>query len=71
MGSTDPIRDMSDEELEHSLDVAYGDLCYIAARIVAIQRRLEPAIGPLDALATVLYELNCEADKIIARADTA
>jgi hypothetical protein len=70
MGSSTPIEEIPDEELAHNLRIAYGDLCFVAARVIAIRRRIDPSESAVSALAGALLHQNQESEKIISQAGT-
>jgi hypothetical protein len=71
MGSSTRIKDIPDEELLHDLRIAYGDLCFVLARVIAIRRRIDPTESKVNALGWTLgYAENQLSEKIMSQADT-
>jgi hypothetical protein len=70
VGSTTPIKDIPDRELANDLEIAYGDLRFVLARIVAIRSRLEPGESKVNLLGWSLGYVNREWSNIIKQSES-
>ena len=64
MSSTERIENIPDDQLDHALKLATGDLCWIADRIAAIQKRRHPEWQVTSCYASALYTINAHLSKM-------
>ena len=71
MGSSTRVSEMPVEDLEHELNIAYQDLAFAMARVVAITWRVDPNESPMNAFGgALLYLGNGLCDKVLKEAES-